>query len=49
MIVNEGNEIDFGRLIKSGINVNHKGENGNSAIILAAETGKKWLLSWNGP
>lgn len=48
MIVNEGNETEFERLVRSGVNINQKNENGSSAIILAAEKGEKWFLPWNG-
>lgn len=45
MVLNEGNEAEFKRLVANGANLNHKNEHGNSAIILAAEKGNHQILS----
>lgn len=47
MIVNEGIEIEFERLVKNNANINRKNEDGNSALSLAATNGKKYILSLN--
>lgn len=39
-----GNEIEVQRLLKNGANPNATDENGNSALILAAEKGNQFII-----
>ena len=44
--MNEGNETEVERLLKSGVDVNHKNSAGESALILAIKIGKKWIFEY---
>lgn len=41
-----GNEREFQRLLTNGVNLNAMDENGNTALILAAERGDNFLLKY---